>query len=101
MAKRNPKIIQIESLAREHCPRAIQVLAGIMDNPRSSEQARIAAANSLINRGWGLPKAISESEHTHTYVIEVPAVLAPDAWATKYGDKTIDASPLLPRDKRH
>src|SRR5262245_19615395 len=97
MPRKAKRLIQIESIARQHCPRAIMVLAGIMDNPRSSEQARIAAANSLINRGWGLPKAISESEHTHTYVIEVPAVLAPEAWQQKYGN----ASPVLPKDKRH
>lgn len=45
----------IKSLARAHTERAIQVLAGIMDNPNSGDAARVQAANSLIDRGWGKP----------------------------------------------
>src|SRR5262245_41959999 len=97
MPRKAKRLIQIESIARQHCPRAIMVLAGIMDNPRSSEQARIAAANSLINRGWGLPKAISESEHKHTYVVEVPTVLESSVWAAKYGRE--DASDGKPNQR--
>ena len=45
---------QIASLARQHTDRAIQVLAGIMDNG-ATEQARIAASLALMDRGWGKP----------------------------------------------
>jgi hypothetical protein len=46
---------QIKSLARAHTERAIQVLQGIMDQPSASEAARVSAANSLLDRGWGKP----------------------------------------------
>ena len=45
--------LEIKSLARLHTKRAIQVLAGIMDEPDSGAPARVAAANSLLDRGWG------------------------------------------------
>lgn len=41
-------------MARQHTDRAIQVLAGIMDNG-ATEQARIAASLALMDRGWGKP----------------------------------------------
>jgi len=46
--------IEIRSLARSHCARAIQVLAGIMDNGEE-ESDRIRAAQALIDRGYGRP----------------------------------------------
>lgn len=44
---------EISSLARQHTESAIKVLAGIMNQPTSPEAARISAANSLMDRGWG------------------------------------------------
>ncbi len=46
---------QIRSLARSHTERAIQVLQGIMDQPDAPHAARVAAANSILDRGWGKP----------------------------------------------
>lgn len=46
---------QIKSLARAHTERAIQALAGIMDNPNSPPAARVSAAEALLSRGWGKP----------------------------------------------
>jgi hypothetical protein len=45
--------VEIRSLARSHTERAIQVLAGIMDSSSAPESARVAAANSILDRGWG------------------------------------------------
>ena len=47
-------ITEIKSLARSYTEMAIQTLAGIAQNG-TSEPARVAAANSLIDRGWGKP----------------------------------------------
>lgn len=44
---------QIKSLARGHTETAINVLAGIMNQMQAPEAARISAANSLLDRGWG------------------------------------------------
>ena len=44
---------EIRSLARAQCPKAIRVLKGIMCSETAPEAARIAAANSLLDRGYG------------------------------------------------
>lgn len=44
---------QIRSLARSHTDTAVRVLAGIMQKDSAPESARIMAANSLLDRGWG------------------------------------------------
>lgn len=46
---------EIRSLARSHTERAIAVLAGIMDQPDCAPAARVAAAQALLDRGWGKP----------------------------------------------
>lgn len=45
----------IRSLARSHTETAIGVLARIMQQDSAPEASRIAAANSLLDRGWGKP----------------------------------------------
>lgn len=47
-------LTEIKSLARSYTEMAIQTLAGIAQNG-TSESARVAAANSLMDRGWGKP----------------------------------------------
>ena len=43
----------IRSLARGHTTTAVKVLAGIMNEKKAPHSARVAAANSLLDRGWG------------------------------------------------
>lgn len=53
----------IRSLARSHTETALKTLAGIMEQPDAPPAARVAAANSLLDRGWGKPvQAISNDE---------------------------------------
>ena len=47
-------LTDIRSLARSHSETAISALAGIAQNG-TSESARVAAAEALLNRGWGKP----------------------------------------------
>ncbi len=44
---------EIGSLAREACPQAINTLRGIMNSKKAPQAARIAASNSLLDRGLG------------------------------------------------
>ncbi len=44
---------EIRSLARAHTESAINCLAGIMNKSDAPESARVSAANSLLDRGWG------------------------------------------------
>ena len=46
---------EIRSLARSHTEAAINCLAGIMNKTDAPEAARVSAANSLLDRGWGKP----------------------------------------------
>lgn len=44
---------EIRSLARSHTPKAVNVLVGIMNEKKAPAAARVAAANSILDRGWG------------------------------------------------
>ncbi len=46
-------LTDIRSLARVHTETCLNVLAGIVKEPKSPQAARVAAANSLLDRGWG------------------------------------------------
>lgn len=46
---------EIKSLARSHTETALRTLAGIMEQADAPPAARVAAANSLLDRGWGKP----------------------------------------------
>lgn len=43
----------IRSLARGHTEGALATLASIMHSAEAAPAARVAAANSLLDRGWG------------------------------------------------
>ena len=45
--------LEIKSLARAHTETALKTLAGIMNEPSAPHSARVSAANSLLDRGWG------------------------------------------------
>jgi len=49
----------ITELARSYCPRAIEVLAAIMDDPKATATARAMAAERILDRGLGKPLQVS------------------------------------------
>jgi len=52
-AKTRETVIDIRSQARVHTAMSIGVLAKVAASPKANESARVAAANSLLDRGWG------------------------------------------------
>lgn len=44
---------EIRSLARSHTEAALNTLVGIMNQSEAAPAARVQAANSLLDRGWG------------------------------------------------
>jgi hypothetical protein len=50
----------IRSLARAHTDTAINTLAGIMREKEAPPAARVAAAQALLDRGWGKPAQTME-----------------------------------------
>jgi hypothetical protein len=63
---------EIKSLARSHTEAAINTLAGIMNKTDAPDAARVAAANSLLDRGWGKATQHIETEITKRYVARLP-----------------------------
>lgn len=48
-------LTKVSSLARVHTESAIKVLVGVATSEEAPPAARVAAANSLLDRGWGKP----------------------------------------------
>jgi len=46
-------VTEIRSLARSHTRTAINVLVGVMRSEDATHAARVAAANAILDRGWG------------------------------------------------
>ena len=46
---------EIRSLARSHTKKALKVLVGVMEQEEAPSSARVAAAQALLDRGWGKP----------------------------------------------
>ena len=51
-----PKVLgDVQELARQKSPEAINTLSNIMHNEKAPPAARVAAANALLDRGYGKP----------------------------------------------
>src|SRR3974390_1467542 len=70
-----PKALrQVEELARLHTVEAVKTLAAIHSDTKTPPAARVAAANALLDRGWGkarqaLEMGLQESPAAHTLKI--------------------------------
>ena len=83
-----PKVVaEIKELARKHTDEALDTLAAIMRNPKASATARVSAANSLLDRGYGKPPQHITGEGGPIYVARLP-MPAPtaEAWANSLPD---------------
>lgn len=58
-----PKIVgQVRDLARAHTEAAIRTLAEICSNADAQPAARVAAANAILDRGYGRPTQYIENK---------------------------------------
>jgi len=46
-------LTEIRSLARSHSRTALNVLVGVMRSKDATPAAKVAAANAILDRGWG------------------------------------------------
>jgi hypothetical protein len=60
----------IRSLARAHTETAVRTLVGIMRQPKAPASARVAAAEAILNRGWGKPTQPIEGGETPIQFIQ-------------------------------
>jgi hypothetical protein len=61
---------EIRELARQYGPDAIECLFGLMTSAKN-EQTRLAAANSLLDRGFGRVSHEAATESEKTVVVEI------------------------------
>ena len=47
---------EVEVLARVHTKAAVSTLVSVMNNHEAPAAARVTAANSILDRGWGKPQ---------------------------------------------
>lgn len=77
----------IKALARVHTETALWVLAKIMSADDAPPAARVAAANALMDRGWGKAAQAIEvtGELIASKVIRAPATeQSPSSWAKNH-----------------
>ncbi len=53
---------KVTDLARKYTTDAIKALARIMNDKKSGGQAVVAAANALLDRGWGKPRQVIDGD---------------------------------------
>ncbi len=81
---------EIRSLARSHSPAALRTLVGIMNKRNAPASARVAAANSILDRAWGKAELRLEAEHVVRYVADVPIVSDnTEQWQQQHAPPTI------------
>jgi hypothetical protein len=79
--------LEIKSLARAHTATAIKTLHGIMTRS-TSDQAKVAAAKELLDRGWGKAEFKGELEHTVRNVVRVPEkALDSEEWQQQHAQQ--------------
>lgn len=60
-------------------------MAGIMNEPSAPHAARVSAANSLLDRGWGKAEQKLEAEHVHRYIARIPEKApSTEAWQQQH-----------------
>ncbi|MGB8896959.1 MAG: DUF5681 domain-containing protein [Pseudolabrys sp.] len=81
-----PKILaDIREVARAHTASAMNALVQIVENNNAPPAARVAAANSLLDRGYGKPEAKIDANISRHAVIRAPEPCASvEEWQAKY-----------------
>lgn len=81
-----PKALKgVEDAARSHTAGALAPLARICNDATAPPAAEVAAANALLDRGWGRPKQAAEANGTLTLEQLVLASITDDDRAAATG----------------
>jgi hypothetical protein len=81
---------EIRSLARSHTEAAINTLVGIMNQPGAPEAARVSAANSILDRGWGKPTQTIAGDQENPIRVAISRI---ELVALKPNDNGSDSTP--------
>lgn len=69
--------LEIRSLARKHTHKALNTLVSIMVEPKAPAAARIMAANSLLDRGWGKAAQLVDVQGDVKHLVELQLRVVP------------------------
>lgn len=69
------KLTELRLIARTHTRTAVAVLVGIMRCATAPAAARIAAANSLLDRGWGRPAQMLASDDGNPVAVRITEIV--------------------------
>jgi Family of unknown function (DUF5681) len=97
-----PKIFtEVKQAAREHTEAATETLVGVMNNEEATAAARVAAANAILDRGWGKPESFTNMAHDNKPLRELTdAELTAIVLAATDSDNEPEADPEhLNRDR--
>ncbi len=104
----------LRNLAREHAPEALALAIRVLSGPRATPHARIAAARTLLERGWGEGLREQARPHRHEALATLLGIMndvkvslrtriaAADALLDYAGGeaKARTVSPILPERQR-
>jgi len=104
----------LRNLAREHAPEALALAIRVLSSPRATPHARIAAARTLLERGWGEGLREQARPHRHEALATLLGIMndakvslrtriaAADALLDYAGGeaKARTVSPILPERQR-
>jgi hypothetical protein len=89
-----PKVVaKVRELARDHTSKAVETLVSIMTNTKAAPAARVSAANSLLDRGYGKPPQHITGEGGPQYVVRLPEPCkTAEEWVASLGDRPAQTS---------
>jgi hypothetical protein len=77
-------LTNIRSLARTHTRTCVKVLAGIVNQADAPHSARVAAAQVLLDRGWGKAEQNVHMEGEVTNYVMASKPMTEDEWEDTY-----------------
>jgi hypothetical protein len=82
--KKTEQVIEIEAMARQYAPQAMEALIKIATSGKS-DSARVAAATAILDRAFGRPRQTlqDQSESNVQYFISDKPLTA-EEWERKY-----------------
>jgi hypothetical protein len=94
---RTRKTIEIQEAAKKYAGDMIKALVDVALNSES-DSARVAAANALLDRGYGKPRQAVELSGAvaHAGVLIVPNAPDADAWAQQVRERQAALAALSP-----
>jgi len=72
--------VDMRELVKANTAEAVAVLLEVMKNKKAPDSARVNAANSILDRGWGRPTQSVEADVTTGLSPDLLKVLRKDFW---------------------